>query len=286
VTATITPTRPPAPTVTDTDSADMLAAALGYARAGLPVFPLRPRSKAPLISTDAGGRGFHDATTDPAQIQQWWTDVPHANIGIRPPTGVLVVDVDPRAGGDLELRRILNRCGPLPATLAAKTGSGGWHLWFTAPERDLTEIRTQLVRGVDLKTHSKGYLVAPPSVHPNGTRYRWVTQPHAAPAKAPLWLRQAIQPPRLPALPAASAPTAETSGRYTLQCLVARISTAPEGRRNVILYGALKDALRDGNLDAFEGALLQAAASRGLTAREIAATVASVRRGAAGPARV
>ena len=76
--------RPPAATA---DRGNLLEAALAYACADLAVFPLRPRSKAPLISNDDGGRGFHDATTDPAQIRQWWTNAPNANIGIRPPPG-------------------------------------------------------------------------------------------------------------------------------------------------------------------------------------------------------
>ncbi|PQM45263.1 hypothetical protein C1Y40_04587 [Mycobacterium talmoniae] len=257
----------------------LLTAALGYARAGLAVFPLRPQSKTPLIGKDAGGRGFHDATTDPNQILQWWTATPTANIGIRPPIGVLVVDVDPRAGGHTQLRRILARYGPLPQTWTARTGAGGWHHWFTLGDKT-SSIRAQLARGIDLKTHDKGYLVAAPSIHPNGTTYRWTTPPQGQPAPAPAWLHRLAQLPR-PLLPATSTNSAAAGhGRYSLQCLLARINAAPEGRRNTVLYGALKDALSDGNLTAFEPALAAAGHNRGLSAREIAATVASVRRSA------
>ena len=48
-------------------------------------------------------------------------------------------------------------------------------------------------------------------------------------------------------------------GPYTLNCLVARISAAPEGNRNHTLYGALKDAQRQGDLDAFGPDLASAA---------------------------
>jgi Bifunctional DNA primase/polymerase, N-terminal len=48
---------------------DHLAAALRYASQGVPVFPLAPRSKFPLISRADGGHELHDATTDAAQIQ-------------------------------------------------------------------------------------------------------------------------------------------------------------------------------------------------------------------------
>ena len=70
-------------------------------------------------------------------------------------------------------------------------------------------------------------------------------------------------------------------GEYTLQCLVARISAAREGTRNTTLYGALKDALRQGDLDAFEADLIAAAVAVGLGTSEIESTLRSVRGGGA-----
>ena len=52
-----------------TERVGHLAAALRYASQGIPVFPLAPCSKFPLISAANGGPGLHDATTDAAQIQ-------------------------------------------------------------------------------------------------------------------------------------------------------------------------------------------------------------------------
>ena len=69
-----------------TERVDHLAAALRYASQGVPVFPLAPRSKFPLISAANDGHGLHDATTDAARIQAWWMAHPTANIGLR--TGV------------------------------------------------------------------------------------------------------------------------------------------------------------------------------------------------------
>src|SRR5260221_12533215 len=83
----------------------LLDAALAYAAQGIPVFPLAPGMKVPAISKDEGGRGFHDATTDTERIRRWWKRWPRANIGI--PTGSasgwVVIDIDPRHGGDRSL---------------------------------------------------------------------------------------------------------------------------------------------------------------------------------------
>jgi Bifunctional DNA primase/polymerase, N-terminal len=66
-----------------TERVDHLAAALRYAAQGVPVFPLAPRSKVPLISAANDGHGLHDATTDAARSQAWWMAHPTANIGLR-----------------------------------------------------------------------------------------------------------------------------------------------------------------------------------------------------------
>src|SRR6478672_4719574 len=67
-----------------------LRAALGYAAARRPVFPLSPRSKEPAIA-----RGFHSATTNPETIRRYWR-VPDRNIGIATGalSGVWVLDID------------------------------------------------------------------------------------------------------------------------------------------------------------------------------------------------
>ena len=69
-------------------------AALAYAAQGLPVFSLWPGKKTP--HSKLAPHGFKNATTDPAIIKKWWTEVPHANIGMPTgtPSGLLVIDVD------------------------------------------------------------------------------------------------------------------------------------------------------------------------------------------------
>src|SRR5258708_7334690 len=111
-------------------TANVLQAALNYAKASLPVFPCKPRGKAPLIEG-----GFRGASTDPEQITQWWRHWPDANIGI-PTSGLVVIDLDDKTGGLDSFVVLANEdgLGQIPETRSCLTGGGGLHLLFTAPE--------------------------------------------------------------------------------------------------------------------------------------------------------
>jgi len=153
--------------------------ALAYARAGLDVLPLTPGGKTPLGALVPHGKD--DASSDTQQIRDWWVQCPTANIGVRPAEGVVVVDVDPRAGGATALVELTRPYGGLSPTWTAWTGGGGLHAWYRA----MGPLRARLCAGVDLK-HRTGYVVAPPSVHPSGKRYVWGNTTPIA--EAPPWL--------------------------------------------------------------------------------------------------
>lgn len=57
----------------------LLEAALRYAAWGIPVFPLRPRTKEPATE-----HGVKDATTNPDRIKAWWSENPAYNIALAP----------------------------------------------------------------------------------------------------------------------------------------------------------------------------------------------------------
>ena len=149
----------------------LLDATLAYATHGWPIFPLKPREKIPLVPKRDGGRGVHDATTDPDQIRAWWTRWPDANIGLASGAAFAVLDVD----GDEGLTTLaeledLHRW--LPLTPASITGSGGMHLFFQPAARVKNSVK-RLGPGLDTRA-AGGYVVGAPSVHPNGGRYRWL----------------------------------------------------------------------------------------------------------------
>ena len=144
----------------------VLSAALWYAQAGLPVFPLRPKSKIPL----PGGHGCLDATTDEQQIRDWWAHTPEANIGIA--TGHIcdVVDIDGYAG---QLSRAQNwqMFASLTALGSVLTPrAGGLHIYV--PANPAVGNGAGLLPAVDYRGRG-GYVVAPPSTTDVGT-YRWL----------------------------------------------------------------------------------------------------------------
>jgi transposase len=79
--------------------------------------------------------GVKDATTDRNQIKAWWGESPDANIGLAPGRewDILVLDIDPRHGGEKTLRQLKRKFGALPETVTANTGGGGQHLFFKHP---------------------------------------------------------------------------------------------------------------------------------------------------------
>lgn len=180
------------PLYTEIDSAvNICNAALAYARLGLSVLPLEPGGKAPLGKL--APRGALTATAACGAIRHWWRSEPSANIGIALP-GLLVVDVDPRNGGSIE---ILQGLGTFPKTWTARTGGGGWHVLFRLPKTADLRSRTNFLPGIDIKTGRSAFVVASPSLHSSGRRYEWLIghSPGSCPLPAaPAWLLRRLAP--------------------------------------------------------------------------------------------
>ncbi len=163
----------------------MLRAALAYAER-YAVFPCKPHGKTPLTE-----HGFKSATRDPSQIREWWELWPEANIGIATGaiSGIVVLDIDPRHGGDDTLATLEARYGKLLATPTALTGGGGRHKIFEHPGGHVPNSAGTIGAGIDLRGDG-GYVIAPPSVHPSGEVYRWRTSAginELTPSPLPEW---------------------------------------------------------------------------------------------------
>lgn len=167
----------------------LLEAALRYIKAGFELFPVSPTTKAPLVDN-----GFRDATNDEAQIRRWWgSQHPDALIGCRIPADVVVLDIDPRHGGDQTWKAIEDAYGKVADTREHHSGrgDGGRHIWFKRPDgkispKPLSEwARRQGVgqavgarswsSGIDILHHDLRYTILPPSLHPDTHKpYTWL----------------------------------------------------------------------------------------------------------------
>jgi putative DNA primase/helicase len=133
-----------------------------------------------------------DASAGHEAIARWWGSGVLYNIGIRTgeASGVVVVDVDPRHGGDDALAA-LERCfGALPATWRFLTGGGGEHILFRHPGRRIQNGAGSLGDGLDVRGDG-GYIVGPGSRHISGRRYEISVDHHPQDvelADIPAWL--------------------------------------------------------------------------------------------------
>jgi len=155
----------------------LLDAALSLAARGFFVFPLQPRSKATLskaeLSTPDGKGGFYVATTDSNIIRGFWERWPHANIGIDCERSQITV-IDPDFEGLDTWAALCREQGIETGTITVLTGGGGRHFYYRTPVgvRVGSDSTGKLGGGIHVKA-AGGYVVAPPSVHPNGKGYYW-----------------------------------------------------------------------------------------------------------------
>jgi hypothetical protein len=136
---------------------------------------VRAREKRPLVAWQA----YQEAPPTHADVDAWYARWPDANVGIVTGalSGLVVVDVDPRHGGEASIAEWQRLHGALPHTVEARSGGGGRHLYFAHPGR-VVHNRVALLPGVDVRGDG-GLIVAPPSIHPSGRRYAWVNAPGA-----------------------------------------------------------------------------------------------------------
>jgi putative DNA primase/helicase len=199
----------------ETRGRELLEAALDYAEAGLPVFPLHSINKRSVCTCGRSNckspgkhprikEGFRKATTDEAQIRKWWTRWGEkANIGGALGGQFVAVDVDvaDSKGGQDSLRALQDEYGQFPATATAKTGKygrrRGKHYFFLASGEIGSGAAVLGHHGIDVRGVG-GYVVLPPSRHRSGVDYEWVT-PLSKVAAMPEALEEALKAKYLPA---------------------------------------------------------------------------------------
>jgi hypothetical protein len=199
----------------------LLAAALACVAKGWPVYPARPldetveayvqrikhltpeeqkkkkrgRAKQPRIKG-----GVNAASTEPATLRSWWDKWPDASVGLATSerAGFWVLDSD-KPYGEETIAALEAKHGPLPPTLTVKSGSGGLHRFYRWPT-DGRVVRSKAGElGVNLDQRGNGGgVIFPPSSHPSGFAYAFLSNPDAPIAELPAaWLELVTEEPEV-----------------------------------------------------------------------------------------
>lgn len=157
--------------------ANMLKAALEYLERGWCVLPVAPGGKHPCVKWVE----YQTRLPTKAEVRDWWTKWPDNGISLVTGkiSGVVVVDIDERAGGDLE--------GHLPTGLIAAT-PGGTHLFYRYPGEPITNATNVPSPGgtpADIRGDG-GVIILAPTMNNSGALYTWADKGH--PALAPRWV--------------------------------------------------------------------------------------------------
>lgn len=161
--------------------------ALDCIRRGWYVFPCWPKSKKPMTP-----KGFKDATLDEAQVREWWTNTPDANVAIATgPSGLCVVDVDHGIADHQALDAWVISLLALddPESYVVRTGRRpefGIQLYFAGTGLKSTGWKLGDISG-DIRC-STGYVMAAGSIHPDsGLAYEVLCDNPLVPV--PDWVR-------------------------------------------------------------------------------------------------
>lgn len=207
--------------------------------------------------------GLWGATRNPDVIRHWWTENPHANIGINCGlSGIACIDVDIKHGqgkyGDRSITSLEAKHGAFPLGPRAITASGGWHWVYELPENhelrsstgytDAKNNKHGLADWVDIKAVG-GLMVAAPSLVYDDTQgivtgqYRWDPAGGTDIPVVPGWVideikerekREAARP--AITLPFSSGPDAERDEVLArVHELADEVARTPAGGRNALL---------------------------------------------------
>ncbi|MEU0689958.1 bifunctional DNA primase/polymerase [Streptomyces uncialis] len=276
------------------------------AERGWQVFPLVPGDKRPAV------RSWESrATTEPDRLTRCWSADAY-NLGIATgPSRLVVVDLDvpkgdydrPPAGTP---RRVADGADMLSLlaeehgerypgdTYTVRTGSGGFHLYFTAPSG--TELRNSAGKlGWKIDTRAYGGYVVGAGSEVDGRSYEVVRE--SAPSPLPGWLAKLLLPPSVPPQGPSGVSLFVSGGldRYLTAAIegeAQRVARAFAGNRNNALYQAslaLGQLVAGGDLGAggVTARLVTEAVRKGLHESEARRTVASgLRAGARKPRTV
>lgn len=146
----------------------VLTQANEYIDQGWSILPVKPSEKRPYM-TNWLQYQHTKATKDMAN--SWFTSLTGAGVGMVTGRISNVVVLDIESYCKIPIGELLRR---YPTQMVSRTGTGGYHLFYLYPT-NMPKVanRVGIFDGADLRADG-GFIVLPPTRHPNGHPYEWV----------------------------------------------------------------------------------------------------------------
>lgn len=139
-----------------------------YIDQGWSILPVKPSEKRPYMTN---WLQYQHVKATKEMAENWFTSLTGAGVGMVTGriSGVVVLDIESYC--KIPIEELLRR---YPTQMVSRTGSGGYHLFYLYPN-DVPKIanRVGIFEGADIRADG-GFIVLPPTRHPNGRLYEWV----------------------------------------------------------------------------------------------------------------
>lgn len=141
-----------------------------YVDNGWSILPVKPEEKRPYMTN---WLQYMKNRATKQMVGNWFTSLSGAGIGVV--TGrisnIIVLDVESYCPFPIE--ELLKK---YPTQMISRTGSGGYHLFYQYPTNvSKVSNRVKIFEGADLRADG-GFIVLPPTRHPNGNKYEWISR--------------------------------------------------------------------------------------------------------------
>lgn len=153
-----------------------LKKALKYRKRGWSVIPIG-QNKRPLFAW----KEYTERLPRRKEIKKWWKKYPDANVGVITGkiSGITVVDVE--KGG---------MTAGYPETRTVRTGGGGFHFYYKYSERFKNAVRIKELTDI---RNDGGYVIAPPSIHQSGKKYKILSKKKIQPFPVDLFIKEEVK---------------------------------------------------------------------------------------------
>lgn len=139
-----------------------------YIESGWSILPVKPEEKRPYMTN---WLQYNKVRASKDTVDNWFTHLTGAGVGAVTGRISNMVVLDVESYCTIPIQELLKK---FPTQMIAQTGSGGYHLFFQYPQGvGKVANRVGIFEGADLRADG-GFIVLPPTIHPNGNKYRWV----------------------------------------------------------------------------------------------------------------